>query len=150
MRNIFNIDFAEFIQCLNNANVKYLLIGGYATIIHGYSRTTGDLDIWVERTSTNYKKIQKAFESFSMPVFDMTEDKFLTDDKIDVFTYGRPPVSIDIINRIKGIDFETAWKNKEIKNIDSIPVNLISLKDLITAKKAVSRPKDIDDIDHLT
>ena len=149
MKNILNVDFAEFIQCLNKANVKYLLIGGYATIIYGYSRTTGDLDIWVERSAANYKKIQKAFEFFSMPVFDMTEDRFLTDDKIDVFTYGRPPVSIDIINKIKGIDFETAWKNKEIKNIDSIPVNLISLKDLITAKKAVSRPKDIDDIDHL-
>jgi len=150
MKNILNIDFAEFIQCLNQANVKYLLIGGYATIIYGYSRTTGDLDIWVERTSTNYKKIQKAFESFSMPVFDMTEDKFLTDDTIDVYTYGRPPVSIDVINKIKGIDFEAAWKNKEVRSIDSIPVNLISLKDLITAKQAVNRPKDIDDIDHLT
>ena len=45
MSNIFNEDFIDFIQALNNAEVKYVLIGGYAVIIHGYQRTTGDMDI---------------------------------------------------------------------------------------------------------
>ncbi|MGN6177564.1 MAG: hypothetical protein ACTHNW_00170 [Mucilaginibacter sp.] len=49
MGNIFNDDFREFIQCFNLANVKYILVGGYSVILHGYSRTTGDMDIWVER-----------------------------------------------------------------------------------------------------
>ena len=45
MSNIFNEDFIDFIQAFNNAEVKYVLIGGYAVIIHGYQRTTGDMDI---------------------------------------------------------------------------------------------------------
>ncbi len=55
MGNIFNDDFRDFIDCFNKSNVKYILVGGYSVILHGYSRTTGDMDIWVERTKKNYK-----------------------------------------------------------------------------------------------
>ena len=48
-----------------------MLVGGYAAIIHGYNRTTGDLDVWVNQTEQNYIKLVKAFEKFRMPVFDM-------------------------------------------------------------------------------
>jgi predicted nucleotidyltransferase len=72
MGNIFNDDFREFIKSLNDHGVKYILIGDYSVILHGYSRTTGDMDIWVERTEENYKKIFDAFYQFRMPVFDMT------------------------------------------------------------------------------
>ena len=57
MGDIFNIDFLEFIQCLNDAEVEYMLVGGYATIIHGYNRTTDDLDIWVNQAELNYRKL---------------------------------------------------------------------------------------------
>ena len=67
MSNIFNEDFIDFIQALNNAEVKYVLIGGYAVIIHGYQRTTGDMDIFVECTKENYSQIKKAFHLFQMP-----------------------------------------------------------------------------------
>ena len=53
MGNIFNNDFQDFISALNNNNVEYLLVGGYSVILHGHSRTTGDMDIWVNRTSEN-------------------------------------------------------------------------------------------------
>jgi hypothetical protein len=68
MGYIFNEDFRDFIQCFNDLDVRYILIGGYSVILHGYSRTTGDMDIWVERTSVNYKKIVAAFASFGMRV----------------------------------------------------------------------------------
>ena len=77
MANVLNADFTEFIDSLNHKQVEYILVGGYAVIYHGYNRTTGDLDIWVNPTAANYKKLQEAFHLFKMPVFDMTEEKFL-------------------------------------------------------------------------
>lgn len=73
MGNIFNTDFRDFITALNKNAVKYILVGGYSVILHGYPRTTGDMDIWVERSDENYTKILMAFEDFGMPVFDMTK-----------------------------------------------------------------------------
>jgi len=58
MGNIFNDDFRDFLKSLNNNKVNYILVGGYSVILHGYSRTTGDMDIWVERTKENYIKIK--------------------------------------------------------------------------------------------
>lgn len=71
MGNIFNRDFQDFIQALNQASVRYVLVGGYAVILHGYNRTTGDLDIWVDRTESNFQKLSIAFASFGMPLFDI-------------------------------------------------------------------------------
>ncbi len=77
MSNIFNDDFKDFIKALNNNKVEYILVGGYAVILHGYNRTTGDMDIWVNQTKENYQKIVKSFHEFGTPVFDMTEENFL-------------------------------------------------------------------------
>ena len=106
MGAIFNVVFQEFIQYPNHANVEYMLVGGYATIIHGYNRTTGDMDIWVHQTKQNYHHLENAFKQFQMPVFEMTLDKFLHDSSVDVFSFGRPPVSIDIITQVKGLEFD--------------------------------------------
>ena len=59
MPNIFNDDFRDFITALNNKNVEYLMVGGYAVIIHGYRRTTGDLNIWINTTKKNYQQLVK-------------------------------------------------------------------------------------------
>ena len=53
MANIFNDDFRNFIQLMNENEVEYLLVGGYSVVLHGYTRTTGDLDIWVNQTEKN-------------------------------------------------------------------------------------------------
>ena len=91
MGNIFNDDFRDFIQALNKHDVQYMLVGGYAVILHGYRRVTGDMDSWVNRTKENYSKIKLAFTEFGLPLFDMTEQRFMDADTADVFSYGRPP-----------------------------------------------------------
>ena len=64
--NIFNPDFTDFINCLNQNNVEYILVGGYAVILRGYSRSTGDLDIWVNKTNENFIRLQKALKAFGL------------------------------------------------------------------------------------
>ena len=143
MGNIFNRDFQDFIQALNQASVRYVLVGGYAVILHGYNRTTGD------RTEFNYQRLSVAFEIFGMPMFDMTIGNFLENDEMDVFTFGRPPVSIDIMVSVKGLNFNDIYEGADNKMIEGLAVKLISRSDLILAKKESGRHKDMDDIDHL-
>jgi predicted nucleotidyltransferase len=150
MAAIFNNDFRDFIQALNDCNVEYILVGGYAVIIHGYRRVTGDMDIWVNRTTHNYAKLVKAFRQFGLSVFDMTEEKFLDINAADVFTFGRSPVSIDILTRLKGAEFETAFLYAPSFDDDGLMVRFIHLNNLIDAKKAAGRYKDLDDIEKLS
>ena len=88
--DIFNEDFQDFIEYFNAYNVEYMLVGGYAVILRGYSRSTGDMDIWVNKTIDNFKLIQKAITKFGLPKLAIPKEKFFSDD-FDVFSFGKPP-----------------------------------------------------------
>jgi hypothetical protein len=124
-------------------------VGGYSVILHGYSRTTGDLDIWVNKTKENYMKLVSAFKEFGMSVFDMTEKNFLSNPVLDVFSFGRPPVSIDILTQVKGLEFPECFTNASFMKVDNLQVRVIDYRDLKKAKQASARPKDIDDLENL-
>jgi predicted nucleotidyltransferase len=149
MGNILNQDIIDFLKALNESRVEYILVGGYAVVYHGYTRTTGDLDIWVNPSEDNYNKLLIAFEKFGMSVFNLTKERFLDTTKDDVFTFGRSPVSINILSKATGLIFAEAFSNAKMVDFDGVPVNMIDIRDLLTAKKAVNRPKDQDDLEHL-
>lgn len=149
MGNIFNEDFRDFISALNEADVKYILVGGYSVILHGYSRTTGDMDIWVERSQANYKQIVIAFINFGMPVFDMTEDNFLNHSEWEVFTFGLPPASIDLMIKVKGLEFRECFDQALYFEESGIKIRTIHINNLLQAKRASGRPKDLDDLKNL-
>ena len=149
MGNIFNDDFSDFLAALNKQQVRYILVGGFSVILHGYARTTGDMDIWVERTTENYLKLKKPFIQFGMPVFDMTEDNFLTHPIWDVFTFGTPPVAIDIMVNVKGLNFEECYNRTIIFKDEKLEIRTIHKNDLINAKKSSGRSKDLNDLENL-
>lgn len=149
MGNIFDEDFREFINTLNQQKVDYILVGGFSVILYGYSRTTGDLDIWVKKTKENYHKLHHAFMQFGMPVFDMTEENFLYHPEWDVFTFGRSPVAIDIMTAVKGLDFDEALQKSKVFQKQGLSIRTLHKNDLIKAKTASNRPKDQDDLDNL-
>ena len=149
MANIFHEDFRDFINALNKAEVRYILVVGYSVVLHGYSRTTGDMDFWVERTSENYKRIIKAFQIFGMPLFDMTESNFLSHPIWDVFTFGTPPVAIDIMVKIEGLNFEDVFQKAVYFEDDDLKIRTINRNDLIAAKKIAGRANDINDLENL-
>lgn len=144
-------DFLEFIQALNQNEVEYLLAGGYAVVLHGYQRSTGDLDIWVNPTPENYNRLLGAFDDFRMPIFDMTEENFLQTGEMDVFTFGVPPIAIDIMTQVKGLNFRKAFAQADDFDLgDNLSVKMLCLEDLLAAKKAAGRAKDFNDIRHLS
>jgi len=149
MGNIFNEDFRDFLAALNKEEVRYILVGGFSVILHGYARTTGDMDIWVERTPENYQKLKKAFALFGMPVFDMTEENFLHHPNWDVFTFGNPPVAIDIMVNVKGLDFSNCFNNAITFEDQDLKIKTIHKNDLIKGKKSAGRLKDLNDLENL-
>lgn len=149
MADFFHEDFIDFIKAFNECHVDYILVGGYAVIYHGYGRTTGDLDLWVRANEENYKRIEKAFRIFHMPLGDMTLDNFLSIEKFDVFKYGRSPVKIDVMTVCKGLNFEEVFLHSSITTIQDVAIRVIDIRDLLAAKRAAGRPKDLDDITEL-
>ncbi len=149
MGNIFNADFRDFIASLNNHGVKYILVGGYSVILHGYSRTTGDMDLWVERSEQNYVNIKNAFEEFGMPVFDMTKENFLHHPIWDVFTFGIPPVAIDLMIKLEGFNFQEVYARAVTFNEDELEIKVIHKNDLIAAKQKAGRTKDLNDLENI-
>jgi hypothetical protein len=147
--NIFNDDFHDFIQCLNKHNVEYILVGGYAVIIRGYSRSTGDMDIWVNKTEANYVNLLSAIIEFGLPAQAIIKEQFFSNE-FDVFSFGKPPYSIEIMTAVKGLDFTNTYNLSTVERIDNtIDVKVIHLNQLIEAKKAAGRNKDLNDIENL-
>lgn len=107
------------------------------------------MDIWVDRTLENYHKIKLAFLNFGMPVFDMTEENFLSHPENDVFTFGTPPSSIDIMIKVKGLDFNECYSSAVFFEEDGLQIRTIHRNNLISAKKASGRAKDINDLENL-
>lgn len=147
MANLFNQDFKDFIECLNKNEVKYLLVGGYAVILHGYIRSTADMDIWVDKSQTNFQKLKKALADFGAPA--IAEEEFLGNE-FDVWGLGREPNRIEIMSDINGLQFDFAFDKSKIYQHENINIRIIDLGDLLAAKKASGRFKDKNDIEQLS
>lgn len=142
-------DLLDFLKSFNACSVRYIVVGGVSVILNGYVRTTVDLDIWVDRTKENYKNICKAFSVFGMPLFDMTPENFFDNPDIDTFTFGRPPECIDLMLAVKGLQFGKCYANSKKVELDGTFARVLSKNDLIVAKLAAGRHKDLDDVEHL-
>lgn len=149
MGNIFNQDFRDFLFALNEANVEYILVGGYAVILHGYNRTTGDLDVWVNPCEKNFDRLRIAFKIFGLPIDAISKNDFLNNDDFDVFSFGKPPVSIDIMTAVKGLEFEPTYQKSSTYETEGLQIQLIHYSSLLTAKRSSGRYKDLNDIEHL-
>ena len=145
---MFNEDFQDFIKSLNKFGVEYMLVGGYAVILRGYSRSTGDMDIWVNKTQENYQQLQLAIIEFGLPSEAVMHNQFFSTE-YNVFSFGKPPYAIEIMTAVKGVEFIPAFQQSTIEQVGGLPVRVIHLNQLIEAKKAAGRNKDLNDLENL-
>lgn len=143
-----NSDFSELLSLLVRHRVRYLVVGGWAVIHYAEPRFTKDLDIFVDADEVNCRRLKQALEVFAGPLPDLSVDDLA--DPHRVIMMGRPPTRVDLLKSIDGVRFETAWKNRVRVKFGSVPVNLISRKDLIRNKRASARPQDLLDLENLT
>jgi predicted nucleotidyltransferase len=139
-------DYEEFIAALNAHGVRYLVVGAHAVAFHARPRATKDLDILVEPTPTNARKVLAALRDF----FGGAELGYSEDDVTDprwIIQLGVAPVRIDLISEIPGFGgFEAAWKNRVEARFGSVRAHYIGLNELIATKDAVHRPQDCADL----
>ena len=140
-------DFKEFLRLLNAHSVEYLLIGGYAVGCHGYPRATNDMDIWIAIHPDNAERMVAVLHAFGFGTPNLSGDLFLQDHSI--VRMGVPPMRIEVLTTISGVQFAACYAERIIAAIDGVDVNLISLQHLKTNKQASGRYKDLDDLEHL-
>ncbi len=134
-------DLREFLRLLSEHHVEYLLIGGYAVSYHGYPRSTADMDIWIETSPKNAKRIVAVLEAFGFGETGIKPAQFLLPDQIT--RMGIQPLQIEILTTISGLDFAAAYARRVVDVIDGVPISLISSEDLKTNKRASGRLKDL-------
>ncbi len=137
-------DFKEFLRLLEANEVRYLLVGGYAVGFYGYVRPTGDLDVWVDNNEDNAVKIVKALGEFGFATPEISSEVFTL--KKSIVRMGIPPFKLEVITFIDGVEFAECYANRQRSEIDGVQVDVISLVDLKTNKRASGRPKDLNDL----
>jgi predicted nucleotidyltransferase len=145
---MLNRDFKELLSLFNDRNVEYIVVGGYAVAIHGHPRYTGDLDIWIDPTEVNALKILSALDAFGFGSLGLSQGDFTTSG--NVIQLGYPPVRVDILTSIDGIDFSDGRQKRFIVDMDGIQIPVIAFDDLIRNKTASGRFQDLADIEALT
>ncbi len=139
-----NEDFAEFARLLEEAEVRYLIVGGYSVALHGFPRYTGDIDFFVAVSSENASKLIAVYEKFGFGDLGLQEEDFVRPDY--VVEIGREPKKIQVLTGIDGVSFDDAWKNRVEVSINGMPLKFLGKEDLIANKRASGRPKDKIDL----
>ena len=143
----FPRDFKEFLQLLNSKKIDYLVIGGYAVGYHGYPRATGDMDIWIAINEQNAIKMVEALKEFGFDLPELQKELFLIEQK--VIRMGIPPMRLEILTSIDGVNFKTCFNNRIIADFGDFKVNFISKDDLLINKRASGRLQDLVDFEKL-
>jgi predicted nucleotidyltransferase len=145
-----NSQIIEIWKYFSLNKVKYLTIGGFAVNIYGYGRNTGDIDIFIENSIENRENLRLALKQSGIGDFkNMSTIQFIpgwTDISLNF------NLRLDIMTSVKGLEnksFEQLLEKAYIAEINDIPVYFIDYENLIIAKKAANRPKDILDIEEL-
>ena len=141
-----NPHYKELLQLLNEFEVEYLIVGGFAVMKYSEPRYTKDLDVWVHNSRQNSLRVVDALKKFGAPVdHDKVTAETLTDKQV-VYQIGIAPVRIDILTAITGVRFPEAWSKRVAGTFFGIPVHFISLDDLVANKQALGRSSDLEDL----
>ncbi len=139
------MDTEKLLKLLKEHKVDFVIIGATAFPIHGYARSTLDIDISIKPDRSNAERVWHALKEFGYNVSDITIEDLLK-KKVLIRQYA---VETDIHPFVKGVNFEQIWKNKVRAKLGDTFVYFASLDDLIKMKQAAGRTKDLDDLKHL-
>jgi len=142
-----NSDFRELLKLFEKHKIRYLVVGVYAVMKYSEPRFTKDLNLWIATDPENANSVYVALKEFGAPLANLMPDDFTRQDCF--YQMGIAPLRVDIMMSIPGVEFEEAWKNREVVELDNLKIPFISRSDLIRAKEASGRPQDKIDIDRL-
>ncbi|MCK4291858.1 MAG: nucleotidyltransferase [Planctomycetes bacterium] len=135
----------KLLRLLKEHKARFVIIGATAFPVHGYSRATLDIDLFIEPEKSNAQRTREALKDFGYEVTDVTIDDLLT-RKVLLRQYL---IETDIHPMVKGVTFERVWNNKVKARFGKTFVWFACLDDLIRMKKAAGRVKDLEDLKYL-
>ena len=142
-----NSDFKDLLRAFNDADVRYLVVGGWAYMEHVEPRYTKDLDVWIERSAANADRVLTALRTFGAPLRELSTDDLISPGVF--YQLGLPPNRIDIITQLEEMDFATCWERRKTVSLGDLSVEYISLDDLLENKERTGRARDLEDAEHL-
>ncbi len=137
-------DFKDLLQAFADAEVRYLVVGGYAVGFHGIPRFTKDIDLWIDPAEQNVARVELALHAFGAPAQVVAQLRAASLD--DVLWMGAPPMRADILKGVPGGDFQRAFAKRVEAQWSGVPVSIISRDELIVIKCASGRPQDLLDV----
>jgi len=142
-----NRDFRDLLAEFNAHGVEFLVVGAHALAAHGCVRATKDLDVWIRPQPENAKRTMGALRTFGAPLHDLSERDLSTPGV--TFQIGLPPLRIDIMTTISGVDFEEAWRSRMETRFADQPVAVLSKQHLLKNKRSAGRKQDLADAEWL-
>jgi hypothetical protein len=133
-------DFEDMLRLLAKHRARYVIVGGLAFIYHAKPRFTKDMDLWVDPTPANLRKVNRALAEFGSPVLLEPEKDEL------MLQIGVAPNRIDLLKDVGGVRFSTAWRNRVRDWYGKVKANWIDLDSLIRAKRAIDGPRHQEDV----
>lgn len=141
---MLNPDFRDMLSALSSGDAEFLLVGAYALAAHGLPRATGDMDIWIRRSEENAVRVWRALRRFGAPLTGLTKDDLKTPNL--VLQIGVAPRRIDILTSIDAVQFDEAWSDRQIIEVEGLTISVLGRSHLIQNKRAVGRPQDLADV----
>jgi hypothetical protein len=143
-----NKDFMKLLRAFAHVDVRYLLVGAFAVEYHGQPRTTRHMDLWLDDSADNMELVYRALAQFGAPAIAI--DHLNAASPLEVVWIGVPPNRIDLAKGLRGATFSDAWERRVDADLDGVRVHIISRQDLIAAKRAAGRDKDLADAEALS
>jgi hypothetical protein len=128
-------------------DVKYVVIGGIASVLHGVPRATFDLDILIEATHENAERLLNALLDAGLATASLTSAADLLAHEITMF---KDRVRVDVQTSTPGLTFEEAWAHRHVVSYQGQQFFILSREDLIRSKRAAGRDIDLEDVHLLT
>jgi len=127
-------------------DVRYVVIGGVAAVLHGVPRATFDLDILIDPTAVNARRLLDALADAGLGTAELTTPEDVLANAITVF---QDVVRIDVQTRTPGVTFSDAWDRRETMDYRGRKFQVLSRDDVIATKLAAGRDVDLDDVRQL-
>ena len=148
MRFDLGQDHADLLSALNAHGAKYLVVGGYAVGAYSQPRATNDLDVFIFCSVENSEAVFRALAEFGAPLSGYQPSDF--NDRKSYFQMGEPPLRVDILQVLSGVDFEECWAARAYALVnDQFQVPVIPVAKLVANKLAAGRPQDLLDVEEL-
>jgi hypothetical protein len=140
---VINPDFRDLFSAFGAHDVRFLVVGAYAVTFHSRPRFTKDLDVWIDPEPRNAERAWRALAAFGAPLSGVKPEDFTRPEA--VYQIGIAPNRIDVLTSITAVDFAMAWSRRVPSEYGGAPIHVLGREDLIANKRAVGRPRDLED-----